>query len=537
MRFKQELIDSLVDNTSKTSLKQLRKYILSAFSEGLNEVDPKILIQNAVKVENITSQEKKLKKKICISGYDNLKDVKIKEDINLYNSVLIIGGGKATAPMADALIKILGNSMDCYGLINIPHGQNWGDSIIYNAGNFKSKIEINYSAHPVPDISGINGTKMMIELVKNAKDEVLVFVLISGGGSALMPLPRVTSIMNQDLDLNLDNNLTLKDLQNVNTLLLKSGADINEINSVRKHLSEFKGGNLANYIYPKKGISLIISDVIGDKLDVIASGPTVPDSSTFGDAKKIIEKYNLMDKIGINALNIIDNGVNGKIQENPKEESDIFKQISNVIIGSAKHAKKSIIDFFKSNKIRPLSDFIEDTDLQLMDGEASEYGIGLSLLLMGLNDPTFIKEKMINNNNNNKDEMFDKNTTYYMISTGEFTVTINGTGKGGRNQEMLLSLLNHLDKNMHENDKTDLENIDFCIISMAFDGIEGNSLAAGAIIDSETISKINNQKLNTQDYLQNNNSFEFFNKINDSIIIGQTQTNINDICVMLIRFK
>ncbi|MHA1727518.1 MAG: DUF4147 domain-containing protein, partial [Promethearchaeota archaeon] len=227
--------ERLKNNGNSLSLKELRGYILEAFYHGLKSVDPRELIKNAVEMHTSANDDIKIK----------FKGVSKKTTINLseFHSVLIIGGGKATGSMTDALIKIIGDFIGCYGLVNIPHGQNRGNKIEYlpktednedNEDNkdLKSSIDINYSAHPIPDINGLNGTKKMLELVKKAdEDNSLILVLISGGGSALMPFPR--------------KNLNLEDLRLINFLLLESGANINEINSVRKHLSGFKGGNLA----------------------------------------------------------------------------------------------------------------------------------------------------------------------------------------------------------------------------------------------------------------------------------------------------
>lgn len=497
----EKAIEKLKDNTNSPLLKNLRKIILEGFHEGLKSVDPEALIRKNVLITKDTDTNNI---NLKIRGFNGTFNEEMIINLNDFQSVLIIGGGKATFILAETLIKILGIHLKCYGLINIPHGQNMDEEISFSSGDINSKIEINYSAHPIPDINGLEGTKKMVDLVhkaKQSKDNILIFILISGGGSALMPLPK--------------SGIELKDLQEINSLLIKSGADINEINSVRKHISEFKGGNLAKVIYPKKAITLIISDVVGDSMDVIASGPTVPDNTTFTDAYNVFIKYNILKKIPENVKKLISTGMNGKVNENPKKTDLIFQSIKNLIIGSAETAKNVMIRFFEKNKFENLSHLLKWGQIQPMKGEARNYGKYVADMISKVSDNV---------------ESIQPEKISYMINSGELTVTIQGDGIGGRNQEMLLSFINELDISC-------LEKIDFVVCSMAFDGIEGNSPAAGAIVDSSIFQKIKTLKLNPFQYLKNNDSYNFFKKINDTIEIGQTGTNINDIICVFIREK
>ncbi len=482
-------------------LQNLRKIMLEGFHEGLNSVDPETLIRKNVIIKKDAESNNIILK---IRGFNGTFNEEIITNLTEFQSVLIIGGGKATLILAETLIKILGPHIKCYGLINVPHGQNLDKQISFSSGNFHSKIEINHSAHPIPDINGLEGTKKMVDLVHKAKqsmDNILIFILISGGGSALLPLPK--------------SGIELKDLQEINSLLIKSGADINEINSVRKHISEFKGGNLAKLIYPKKAITLIISDVVGDSMDVIASGPTVPDNTTFTDAYNVFIKYNILKKIPENVKKLISSGMNGKVNENPKKTDIIFQSIKNLIIGSVETAKNVMIRFFEKNKFVNLSHLLKWGQILPMKGEARNYGKYLADKVSKVSDNV---------------ESIQPGKISYMINSGELTVTIQGDGIGGRNQEMLLSFINELDTFC-------LENIDFVVCSMAFDGIEGNSPAAGAITDSNILQKVKILKLNTIQYLKNNDSYNFFKKVKDVIEIGQTGTNVNDIICVLIRLK
>lgn len=498
-------------NNARTDLcNKLRKELLEGFYKGLKSVDPEELINGCFKIQKSTSNLKELFS-IMISGLNLADRGKIIINLSRFTKILIIGGGKATAPMTNALVKILGKYVECSGIINVPYGQDWGNSINYQFKNLNSSVQINYASHPIPDNNGMNGTKKMIEYVKNSDKYTLICILISGGGSALMPLP--------------GNGLQLEDLQKTNDLLLKSGADINEINTVRKHLSSFKGGNLARHFYSQKAISLIISDVIGDSLDIISSGPTVPDKSTYQEAEYVLKKYKLLERTPENIRLYIKKGLMGQIPENPKSNDPIFENIDNIIIGSAENARKEIEKSLQDNDIKSLLDYSDRGLLNIvefpgiMKGEAKDFGVKVAQFLINL-------DNMQDKYNRIKKE----NSLYYLINSGELTVTIKGDGKGGRNQEMLLSVLCNLQN-------YSFKNIDFAIISMAFDGIEGNSSAAGAIIDSNSIQKIKSLDIDPETYLKDNNSFAFFENLGDAIKIGQTKTNINDIFSILINFQ
>jgi glycerate-2-kinase len=378
------------------------------------------------------------------------------------------------------------------------------EKISFSSGDFRSNIDINPSSHPIPDINGLEGTKKMVELIQETKqtnDNILIIVLISGGGSALMSLPK--------------SGIELIDLQEINSLLIKCGADINEINSVRKHLSKFKGGNLARFICPKKAITMIVSDVIGDSMDLIASGPTVPDSTTFSDAYNVFTKYNILNKTPENVKKLILTGMNGEVNENPKKSDLIFQSIDNLIIGSARTAKDNIIQLFDMNGFENISNILDWAKIRTMMGEARDYGKYLADIISKVSCSA---------------KSLQQGRIFYMINSGELTVTIQGDGIGGRNQEMLLGFINEFDVSC-------LENLDFVVCSMNMDGKEGNSPAAGAIVDSGFLHKIKNLKSNPIQYLENNDSFNFFKKINDAIEIGATETNVNDIICVLIRVK
>ena len=271
-------LSQLTPNNIKEESLALRKIGLNSLEVALSSVEPKKLLQNTIKV---------VKNNLIISN-----DV---YDLSVYREILIIGGGKASAQMALAIEEILEkyNKISYKGIINVPDNLDLKDSFT------SSKIRVNLASHPIPNESGLNGTKFMFSHIENTTKDDLIIFLLSGGGSALLPMPKDT--------------ISLVDLQVTNSLLLMSGASIREVNTVRKHLSAFKGGNLAKKIYESSKatvISLIISDVVGNNLESIASGPTVPDLTTFKDAFNVLNSFELINKVPPSVKQLIERGMN-----------------------------------------------------------------------------------------------------------------------------------------------------------------------------------------------------------------------------------
>ncbi len=454
----------------KESQLDLRKVGLESLEKALDAVMPENLMAKSIKIQN-----------------NFLIIQKDKYNLSNYEKIYIIGGGKATAQMGLSLEKILIEStkIQYEGIINIPKGLDIISSIT-------GKIIFNYASHPIPKENGLSGTKSMMEIIKKTSNRDLVICLISGGGSALLPLPK--------------KGIKISDLQDVNSLLLACGASIHEINTVRKHLSDFKGGNLAKKLYNSSGatlISLIISDVVGDHLDSIASGPTVPDKSTFSEAIEIFKKYNIFKSIPASVKNTLERGINTEELENPKPSDICFNNVHNYLIGSVSSAAEEIRSYLRER------DFEVDYFSNEITGEAQDFGRKLYQILNQK-----IKEKI------NQDKIA-------LIGTGELTVTIKGNGIGGRNQEMLLAFLDFIkEKRIHN---------DFLIIAANLDGIEGNSEAMGALVDNVTLSQTNRKKIDTKKYLDNNDSNSFFKALKSEIISGPTGCNVNDILIILVE--
>ncbi|MBD3197392.1 MAG: DUF4147 domain-containing protein [Candidatus Lokiarchaeota archaeon] len=463
----------LQDNLSEKQRK-VRELALSCLEEAIKSVEPKNLLRKSLIIQNHT---------LNIQG-NTL-------DLTKFSKIYIIGGGKASAEMASSLERIITSidrSIDYEGIINVPEGL----EIDHDIKN--EKIQYNYASHPIPNQKGINGVKEMLKLIEKSNQNDLIICLISGGGSALLPFPKET--------------ITLEDLKRINSLLLKSGASIHEINVIRKHISNFKGGNLAKYVFEKSGallISLIISDVIRDDLDIIASGPTVPDSSTYSDALKILEKYHLISVTPDSIKAIIQAGIDGFTPENPKKEAECFNNSKNFLIGSISIGVEKIKKKLKNNgyNVKIFSNEIS--------GEAKKFGEELY--------------NLIKNEYNEKQPR--KPNKIALIGSGELTVTITGKGIGGRNQEMLVSLLNNFKNNSYKNP--------FVVIGANLDGIEGNSEAMGALIDNKVLEFVKRNQIDLNKYLNRNDSNSFFKKVATEIVTGPTGCNVNDLVLILLN--
>lgn len=401
-----------------------------------------------------------------------------------YQKVLVIGFGKAACPMAKAMEDNLGDIIDG-GIVITKYGH--CISRKPEVKSRKSKIGIFEAGHPIPDENGQKGTEEIINLLREAEGKTLIVCLISGGGSALLVSPY--------------EGISLSDKKKITELLLKAGADIFDLNAVRKHISKVKGGRLAELAYPAKMVSLILSDVIGDRLDVIASGPTAPDGTTFGDALGVLEKYNLTEKAPGNIIKILRHGVDGSIPETPKKGNIIFEKVENIIIGSNKIALNAA-----RKKAEELGLHAEITSSELK-GEARDAGKAIAKQVIALKD-----SKGINR------------SPKVLISGGETTVTVKGKGIGGRNMELALAFAKEIEGK---------EGI--TLLSAGTDGTDGPTDAAGAIVDGETVRKARAEGLDPGEYLNNNDSYSFFKEIEELFITGPTGTNVMDIQIAVIE--
>jgi glycerate 2-kinase len=440
------------------NISQLRKNAEAVFQAGLEAVNP----IHAIK-KHVTHQDDRL-----IVG---------DQDYNLaeYDGIYVIGTGKASAAMAQAVEELLGERLKG-GVVNVKYGHSFP----------LNKIKVNEAGHPVPDEAGFHGTEEIIQLLKKTEKNDLVLFLISGGGSALLPYPA--------------EGVTLEEKQQVTKCLLEVGACIHEINAVRKHLSRVKGGRLAKLAHPSTLISLVLSDVIGDDLDTIASGPTVPDSSTFDDCLKIIEKYQMGEKIPVSVVEFLEKGARGEAEETPKAGDPAFQRTQNLVIASnilaVQGAKRKAEELGYSSLI--LSTFVEGETKEVARVHAA---VAKEILQTGNPVPR----------------------PACVISGGETTVTIRGKGLGGRNQEFVLAAAIDIDG---------LENV--VILSGGTDGTDGPTDAAGAIADGMTKNRALEKGMNAEQYLRENNSYNFFEPLGDLLITGPTHTNVMDLRLVMV---
>ncbi len=450
----------LIENGKTELVRRARALALDSIEHALNAVDPKKIV----------------KAKLLL----NESLLQIKEhsfDLAEFHNVFVVGGGKAGGPMAEALEEVLGSRIT-EGIVNIPYGSASKTSIIM----------LHEASHPLPDESGVAGTRLMLELAEKARSDDLVICLISGGGSSLMPCPK--------------EGISLQNKQELTSALLKSGATINEVNSVRKHLSGFKGGWLAKKAYPATVLSLILSDVVGDPLDVIASGPTVPDSTTYADARKVLEEYGLWDKAPYSIRKVLCDGEEGMIDETPKAQDKAFQQVYNIIVGNNRTATLAMCQYLKSQGLNTA--LLTST----LEGEAKCIGPVLS---------SVANEILVSGNPASKPAA--------IIAGGETTVKVTGKGLGGRNQELALSAALRLKK-------SDVSAVVVACVNT--DGVDGPTDAAGAIIDQYTCLRAEKLGLKPERFLADNNSYNFFSKLADLVFTGQTGTNVNDISLIIV---
>lgn len=420
--------------------------VLSALEAAIKSVDPGALVKKSLTFADGTLVARGIKG-------ENIR-------IGRFDDAYVVGAGKASAAMAAATIGTLKGRV-AGGAINVPSST---DADV-------DGISVTHASHPVPDSKGVSGTKKIIEVLEKAKEKDLAIVVISGGGSALMPLPA--------------KGITLQAKQQVTSALLASGASIHEINAVRKHLSAVKGGQLVRHTRSRV-LSLVLSDVIGDDLAVIASGPTFPDATTFSDAQWVLEKYGLDETT---AARHIARGARGTAKETPKPGDQVFARVSNILIGNNELACSSAAGFLRRKKVR--TEYLGSA----FDGEARDFGAFIAKLAGD------IKSK----------------SPFALIAGGETTVRLGKkSGKGGRNQEAALGCA--------------LVGLKGVAGFIGTDGIDGNSDVAGALVSKKSIELA--RKINAKKFLARHDSYSALEKMHSLIFTGYTGTNVNDIAVI-----
>ena len=438
-----------------------------------NSKNRKILLETLQTVFEISNPDNIIRSKIKLIK-NNLIINKKSYNLSQFKRIRVVGAGKAVANMAQNIEKILGDKITD-GVIIIPD---------YLEKPALNKIKIMYGTHPFPSQNSINGTKEIMKLLKSSNDDDLILNILSGGGSSLLSLPA--------------KGVTIEDKIETSNLLMKSGATIHDLNVVRKHISDIKGGLLAKWAYPARIVSIIISDVVGDQIDIIASGPTAPDSSTFQDSINILKKFNVWNKISYNIKNRLTKGIEGKIDETSKFDDKCFKKVDNLIIFTNRDVCNAVVNKLQQYmETKLLTSFIE--------GEASVVGSLIGSIVLEA-----------------KSHMDNKKSGLAYVFGGETSVTVKNNGKGGRNLELCLGA----SKKIKDHDG-------IVVASIATDGVDGVTDAAGGICDGGTMQRGLDKRMEIGDYLKRNDSYNFLQKLDDLIITGPTGTNLNDIIIVI----
>lgn len=446
-----------IKNKEELVKSQLHNIIVELIEFALGIADPYKAVMNNIKVE---------KDKIYVRS----------EAIDLGEHVHVVGFGKASKRMAEAVIDVFKNKV--FG----------GVVITPNEDGKIGSLQVVKGDHPIPKENTYRSSQKLLNyLLEKVSENDTVIVLISGGGSALFEVP--------------EDGITFEDIAYISQELMKRGADIIELNTVRKRLSKVKGGKLLKFIKAKNVISLIVSDVVGDRLDTIASGPTAPDNTTFKDVYNILAKYKLWNELSENLKKVFVKGLSGEMPDTLKHNDQLFNNVKNIVIASNYIVLERI-----ANKVEELG-FKPIILTSMLEGEAREVGKVLASVIKNIHQ----YGKPISR-------------PAALIAGGETTVTVRGSGIGGRNQELCLSLAMRI---------SDLSNV--VATCFATDGVDGISPATGAIVDSETIDKALKLGLEPQKYLDNNDSYTFFSKLGYTVITGYTGTNVNDVFIALIR--
>jgi hydroxypyruvate reductase len=394
-----------------------------------------------------------------------------RRNFDRFRHIYVIGAGKAGASMAQAAERVLGRRITA-GLINVKDG---------HLAPLR-RIELNQCGHPVPDERGAAGSVRIAQIAAAAGRDDLVLCLVSGGASALLPLPA--------------EGITLEEKQATTRLLLACGATIHEINAVRKHISRIKGGQLARLAAPARVESLLLSDVIGDNLDVIGSGPTAPDASTFATVAAIFDRYAIRTRVPASVRTRIERGARGEIPETPKPRDPLFARVRNTVVGGNRLALDAAA---RAARLLGYRTLILSSTIEGETREIARMHAAIAREISSTGRPV--------------------RPPACIITGGETTVTIKGDGLGGRNQEFTLAAA------------LDIAGLPRVVVfSAGTDGSDGPTDAAGAIADGQTLARQPDARL----YLDRNDSYHYFQPLGDLVITGPTNTNVMDVRLILV---
>jgi glycerate 2-kinase len=438
----------------------------SVFRAGIRRVDPLPMIEDLLRLEGSSLR-------IGVEGAGE------PIDLGRFDRVLAFGAGKASARMALGLESVLGDRLEG-GLVVVKDG--YTEKL--------RRIEAIEAAHPLPDRRSKAAAEALLALARSGDERTLFIGLVSGGGSSLLCLPAP--------------GLELEDKMAATRLLVSCGADIGEVNCVRKHLSAIKGGRLASAFGRASAVTLMLSDVMGDDPGVIASGPTAPDATSFADAVAVVERRGLGGSMPPAVMRLLESGSRGEAEETPKPGDPVFDRVANIVIGSNRQALGAATE-----EARRLG-----YDCLVLgsrfEGEAKELGRFFLSLARGA-----------------REDGLPVAPPACIVAGGETTVTIRGTGKGGRNQEMALAFLAAAERSQRAL-------ADSCFLSAGTDGTDGPTDAAGAFACPEILASAEAAGLSASAYLADNDSYDYFSKAGGLLITGPTNTNVCDIQVLIV---
>ena len=435
----------------------IRAQLSALFTAAVNAVRPAELVRQTVTLERAT---------LSVQPGSQTAAFPIQ------GQVFLVGAGKGAGPMAEALLPLLGKHLTG-GVVIVPTG----------AELQLDPVTVVGGEHPLPGAGSLQGGELISTVLTDRRPADLICFCLTGGASSLLvqPVPGVS----------------LEDKLAVNRALLACGADIHEINTVRKHLSQLKGGNLARRAAPATVVSFILSDVIGDDLSTIGSGPTVPDPSTFADAWKVLETHNLLQSIPESVKTHLSHGRSGTIPDTPKPHDPAFSHVHNFLIGSNTLALEAAAR--AAQRLGYISYIVPDPISGDTTHAARAFARQIKACLAAEQKPTCL------------------------LAGGETTVQVTGKGQGGRNQEFALIVAEELHNQTG-----------WALLSAGTDGIDGPTDAAGAFVDSQSMQKAREKQLDSQKVLNDNDTYPFFTALGDLFQPGPTGTNVMDIKIVLI---
>jgi len=455
--------------------KQAYRDLESIFRAGVERVNPGELIRACLRLEG---------EQLTVRS----ESASFTIDLAAFERIVVLGAGKASAAMAAGLEQVLGERIS-EGVVVVKYGHT----------EVLKRIRLIEAGHPVPDEQGVRGGEAVAALAGKADEKTLVVNLISGGGSAILPAP----FQGQGSAGRLT--LSLEDKRAATRVLLACGATIQEFNCIRKHISALKGGRLAELLYPARSLNLILSDVVGDRLDTIASGLTVADETTFGQALAIVGKYGIEAKLPAAVVDLLRRGAAGEFPETPKAGDPVLAAVTNVLLGTNYTALSAAARRAEELGYAPV------VLSSRVVGEAREVAKVLAAIALDMKNLELLAKKPA-----------------CLLCGGETTVTLRGEGLGGRNQELALAFL----QEFAAADAAAAEGIFF--LSAATDGNDGPTDAAGAFASADILEQACRQELSVPGYLETNDSYHFYEAVGGLLKTGPTNTNVCDLQICLI---